>query len=71
MVCPAPFPYVAWRTPLREARNILRHRGPELGVADLFVEHKAEENVVERQENVSGRASGMSVERSVAAGHGP
>jgi hypothetical protein len=46
MVCPAPFPYVAWRTPLREARNILRHRGPELGVADLFVEHKAEENVV-------------------------
>jgi voltage-gated potassium channel len=39
MGCPAPFPYVTWRTPhspssqglpgllLREARNILRHRG--------------------------------------------
>ena len=28
-------------------------------------------STVERQENVSGRASGMSVEPSVAAGHGP
>src|SRR4029453_7322878 len=46
MVCPTPFPYVTWRTPhspscqglqqllLREARNILRYRGAELGLAD-------------------------------------